>query len=75
MKAVLISAQFLVALPPDMHTDEAEAFGIDWLSNLNTNAIDYRHPQVAGVFLRPVPVQVKDIERSDVLSDENLIQL
>ena len=78
MKAVIVSVQFLVEIPENTPTNEAEAWGIDWLNALASNAtevLDYRHPKIAGVHIRPVPVQVRDNEALEIFSDDNLIQL
>lgn len=75
MKAVLISAQFLVELPKGVALIEAESFGVDWLEALDTDALDYRHPKIAGVYLRPVLVQVIDPKAENVFEDSNLMQL
>jgi hypothetical protein len=75
MKAIIISVQFLVELPENVPTNEAEDWGIDWLNALNSDCLDYRHPQIAGVFLRPVPVLIKNSQSDEIFNDTNLIQL
>ena len=65
--AVLVSAQFLVELPEGTSLTGAESFGVDWLSIVasEVQVLDYRHPKVMGVYIRPVPVTV-DIENDDI---------
>lgn len=78
-KAVLVSAQFLVQLPEDTDYRQAEEYGVDWLSGIvhqsTEGCLDYRHPKIAGVYLRPVPVQIKDMDADDIFEDDNLMQL
>ena len=71
-KAVLVSVQFLIPLPDGI---DACAYGVDWLAALDTDAYDYRHPKISGVYLRPVPVLIKDMDRKDLFDDDNIIQL
>lgn len=76
-KAIIVSAQFLVELPEDVDVREAEDFGIDWLGEVvgTVKCLDYRHPKIAGIFVRPVPVLIKDYNADEIFTDENLMQL
>lgn len=76
--AVIVNAQFLIELPEDISHRDAEDYGVDWLTAMvgNTDDIlDYRHPKLTGVYLRPVPVQIKNMELEEIFEDGNLIQL
>lgn len=75
MKAIIVSAQFLVELPEGVPLSEAEEYGIDWLLRLDSDALDYRHPKVMGVYVRPVPVLVINPDSDRIFDDINLIQL
>lgn len=75
-KAVIISAQFLVELPKDMDYKEAESYGTDWLSGVadTIECLDYRHPKIMGIYIRPVPVQIIDSNTKDIFDESNIIQ-
>jgi hypothetical protein len=73
----LVSVQMLVEVPEDVPTQEVSEYGCDWITEASQKlgVLDYRHPRIAGVFQRPVPVLVKDVDADDIFEDSNLIQM
>ena len=74
----IVNAQILIKVPTEYSPEEVEQYGSEWLYELisdNDDVIDYRHPKLMGMYLRPVPVSVKDIDADDVFDDNNIIQV